>query len=184
MKIGSEKITKFALVTAVIAIAATAAVTVYYYPQHTQIFLTLLAVESFAAVFLVLSFLSNSEAHYFVVIDEAGKPIALKKKRLKKSFRITEVVELNGFKFEINPVNKIHLVTNFGETEAEIILDVEKAKAEAKMRERKATMLDLTVQALSKLFTEQNLLLLLIIITAALSAGNLILTLLLAQGGG
>jgi hypothetical protein len=45
-------------------------------------------------------------------------------------------------------------------------------------------MLDLTVQALSKLFTDQNLLLLLIIISVALSAGNLILTLLLAQGGG
>jgi hypothetical protein len=132
MKLLSEKITKFAFAIAILAISVTSIATLYYYPFYTQIFLALLALESFALVFLLLSFLSNSETHYFILIDESGKPIAIRKKRLKKSFKTTELVELSGFKFEINPINKIHIVPNFGETEAEIILDVEKAKAEAK----------------------------------------------------
>lgn len=172
----SEKISKLLILISLITIITTLGYAVIVTGFTNTIYM-LLVLSSTFLVFAIIIYFANTELHHFVFVDEEGKPLKIKKKRLKKSLREKEVIEIDKFKCEIKPQNKIHIVGIFANGEPELRLDVKEAIAQARIGQRKLTMLDMTVQALGKLFSNNQLILLLLIACLIISATTLLIIL-------
>ncbi|MEO0132983.1 MAG: hypothetical protein ABIK73_08660 [candidate division WOR-3 bacterium] len=168
---------KLVTVLAIISILLTVAGLVIFYPNYYTYFIIALATETAVAIFYMLHYINSYEKHYFVVLDENGEVVAIKTQRIKKSTAKSINVKLEDRVYEISPIKRYHIISNFADTEIKLI-DTKEAKAKAEAKIRQSSMLDLTVRSLTQLFRSTDLLFLLLIIAVALSAANIVITLL------
>lgn len=172
---------KLIAVIALLSLLATAVAMIFLWTRYYYILLIALTIQLFIIIYYTAHYYGSTEKHYFILLDESGEVMAIKSKRINKSTAKRENVKLENKVYEISPLRKYHILSNFAETELKLI-ETKEAIAKAETKSRQTSMLDLTVKSLTQLFRSNELMFLLLIIAVALSALNVVLTLLIGGG--